>query len=187
MKGGGGYAAGAGALALLFGAWLAHAAPPAQDPVFLSIGGGAVDSAAFRWSSALAQILSRPPGLPKCDAGSPCGIPGIIAGAQTYDRPAALLTAIAEGRVATGILSATQIYGSRCAPPKEHPAADIRVLKALYRRPLQLVVSANTAIKTAKDLAGTTIAVGERGSESDLIVTALLDAYGPFKPKAKIE
>jgi TRAP transporter TAXI family solute receptor len=185
MKGSGGYAASAVALALLSGG-LADAAP-AEQPVFISIGGGAVDSAAFRWSSALAQILSRPPGLPKCDAGSPCGIPGIIAGAQTYDRADLLLAAIAEGRVATGILSGTQIYEARCAPSKGRPAADIRVLKALYRQPLQLIVPADSTIKTAKDLAGATIAVGERGSDSDIAATALLDAYGPYRPRVRPE
>ena len=186
MKGSSRRATGAGALGLLLGACLAHAAAP-EEPRFISIGGGAVDSAAFRWSSALAQILSRPPGLPKCDATSPCGIPGIIAGAQTYDKPEALLTAIAEGRVATGILSATQIYEARCAPPKGKAAADIRVLKALYRRPVQLIVSAGSTIRTAKDLAGATIAIGDHGSDSDIVAAALLDAYGPYKPKVKVE
>ena len=186
MKGCSGYAACAGALALVLGACPALGAP-AEEPVFLSIGGGAVDSAAFRWSSALAQILSRPPGLPKCDAASPCGIPGIVAAAQTYDRPDALLTAVAEGRIATGILPATEIYRARCDTAKGRAPADIRVLKALYRRPVQLVVAANSAIKTAKELAGITIAVGERGSESELVAQALLDAYGPYKPKPKLE
>jgi TRAP transporter TAXI family solute receptor len=176
---------GAGAIGLLLAGFAAHAAL-VQEPIFISIGGGAVDSAAFRWSSALAQILSRPPGLPNCEAGVPCGIPGVIAGAQTYDHPDALLSAIAEGRVATGILSAMRILDARCAAPKSQPPAPIRVLKALYRQPLQLVVPSSSPIRTAKDLSGATVAVDERGSDSDIATTALLDAYGPYKRKVKI-
>lgn len=184
-RGSSGSAAGAVAIGLLLGASVAQAAP-AEESLFVSIGGGAIDSAAFRWSAALSQILSRPRGLPKCEAGTPCGIPGVIASAQTFDQPDALLAAIADGKVTTGILSATQIFDARCVSPKDKPPAAIQVLKGLYRQPLQLVVAATSPIGAAKELAGTTIAVGEHGSDSEIAGTALLDAYGPHKPKVRI-
>lgn len=168
--------AGAIGSVLLLAASAAAAPPP--EPTFVSIGGGAADSAAFRWSAALAQVLSRPPGLPKCDAGTACGVPGIVASAQTYDQPAALLKALADGSVATGILPARGLFEARCAPAKGDPPPAIRVLKTVYRQPVQLVVSVAAPIRAPKDLAGKTIVAGERGSDSEAVASALLDAYG---------
>ena len=179
---GGRRAVGASAIGLLLTVASALAAPAQQqEPTFISIGGGAVDSAAFRWSSALAQILSRPPGLPKCESGSPCGVPGVIAGAQTYDHPGALLGALTEGRVATGILSALEIFQARCDPPKGGQPAPIWILKALYRQPVRIVAISAKPIRSPKDLAGMTIALGERGTDSEIVGDALLEAYGPFR------
>jgi TRAP transporter TAXI family solute receptor len=183
MSGGGRRKTCAGAIGgvLLAVAAARGAAPSPPEPIFLSIGGGVVDSAAFRWSSALAQILSRPPGLPKCDAGAPCGVPGVVASAQTFDQPQALLKALAEGSVTTGILPAQRLYEARCTPPKGDAPAPIRALKTIYRQPVQFVISMTSAPKTPKDLAGKAIAVGERGSDSDAVATALLEAYGLSK------
>lgn len=178
--------AGAIGLALALAGADAGAASPPPPEVFVSIGGGGVDSAAFKWSSALAQSLSRPPGLPRCDAGTPCGVPGVIAGAQTYDQPDTLLKALADGRIATGILSALRVYNARCAPPKGQGPAPISVLKTLYRQPLQLLLPANSAIRSPKDLSGKTLVVGERGSDSEAVALAMLDAYGIPRAKVKL-
>ena len=117
----------------------APAAPPVQT-VQLSIGGGSVDSAAYRWSSALAEVLSRPPGLPECDPGGPCGVPGVIAGAQTYDSTQDLLGALSENRLSTAVIPALSLYRQRCDTPKGRSAPAITALKVLYRQPLDLVV-----------------------------------------------
>lgn len=173
------------AAAVLMGSFPALAAQPPQQPIPVSIGGGAVDSAAFRWSSALAEILSRPPGLPACEPTAPCGVPGVVAGAQTYDQPTALLKALSDGRLATGIVPAMYLFEAHCATPKEATAATpITILKTLYRQPVQLVVRADQKIDSPKDLIGKTLAVGEKGSESEAIAYALLTAYGV--PRAKV-
>jgi TRAP transporter TAXI family solute receptor len=161
------------------------AAPPApSEPTQVSIGGGVVDSAAFRWSSALAQILSRPPGLPACDPGTACGVPGVVADARTYDQSQALAKALADGQLTTGILPALSIFQARCAAPKVTPA--LSVLKTLYRQHLQIVVRNDARIAAPKDLAGKTIAIGEHGSDSETATLALLDAYNVPRKKVKL-
>jgi len=157
-----------------------------MPPTLVSIGGGTPDSPAFRASSALAEILSRPPGLPSCDPGALCGVPGVIAGAQTYDQPDTLLKGVADGRITTGILSALKLYQSRCALAKGQPPAPIRALKGLYREAVQLVLPADSPVRTPKDLAGRPVAVGERGSDADFVAAALLEAYGVPKAKVKL-
>lgn len=176
------------AMSVMLPAWAPArpAAGPPSEAVEISVGGGAVDSAAFRWSSAIAEILSRPPGLPNCDPSGPCGVPGVVAVAQTYDDPTALLVAASEGRVTTAILPALQVFLARCAPPKGQPPAPLWSLRILYRQPVQIVVRTQAGIASPKDFVGKTIAVGEAGSDSERLALAMLDAYGVPRGRVKL-
>ncbi len=163
------------------------AAPLPVGPIQLSIGGGTPDSAAFRWSSALAETLSRPPGLPECDAGTPCGVPNVVASAQTYDDRQALLKAVTEGTVTTAVLPALPLLRARCASTKGQNL-QITALKILYRQPLY-IVTGNTpaAIAKPKDWVGKAVVVGPAGSDTDILTTALLDAYDVPQKKVKLQ
>jgi TRAP-type uncharacterized transport system substrate-binding protein len=166
----------------------AVAAPTAETPtVQLSIGGGAVDSGAYRWSSALAETLSRPPGLPECDPSTPCGVTGVIAGAQTYDTTEALVGALSEGRIATAVVPALSLCRLRCDAAKGQTAPAISTLKVLYRQPLYLVVrGGTTAIAKPADWIKKTVTVGIAGSDSEVLTLALLDAYRIPRTKLKL-
>lgn len=176
------------AIAVLLTAVSAPAAsPPPVQTVQLSIGGGSVDSAAYRWSSALAEVLSRPPGLPECDPGGPCGVPGVIAGAQTYDTTQDLLAALSENRISTAVIPALSLFRQRCDAPKGRSAPAISALKVLYRQPLYLVVRGGTsAIAKPADWIRKTVAIGPAGSDSEVLTLALLDAYKVARPKVKL-
>jgi len=165
----------------------APAAPAVTQTIQLSIGGGAVDSAAFRWSSALAETLSRPPGLPDCDTSGPCGVPGVIAGAQTYDTSQALVGALADGKIATAVAPAMTLFRQRCEVPKGQTAPAITALKVLYRQPLYLVVRGGSApIAKPGDWLKKTVVVGVAGSDSEVLTLALLDAYRVPRNKVKL-
>jgi len=175
-----------------FAVMLAAASAPAASPppvptVQLSIGGGTVDSAAYHWSSALAEILSRPPGLPDCDPSGPCGVPGVIASAQTYDTSQALLGALTDNRIATAVVPSLPLFRLRCEVPKGQSAPAVTALKVLYRQPLYLVVRGGTvAIARPADWVKKTVAVGPAGSDSELLTLALLDAYKIPRAKVKL-
>ena len=172
--------------AMLFVA-AAYAAPAAPQTIQLTIGGGAVDSAAFRWSSALAETLSRPPGLPDCDPTTPCGVPGVVAGAQTYDDAGALLAALADGRIATAVLPAMPLVRDRCNIAKGRKPLAVTALKILYRQPLYLLVRGGTVpISRPSEWAGKTLVTGPAGSDSETLALALLDAYRVPRAKVKI-
>jgi TRAP-type uncharacterized transport system substrate-binding protein len=176
-------------MTLILSAMSAQAAPAAQPrTIQLSIGGGPVDSAAFRWSSALAEALSRPPGLPDCDPTAPCGVPGVVAGAQTYDNSKALLSALIDGKVATAVIPAIPLMRARCDVPKGQAAPAVSILKILYRHPLYLLVHGGTpVIAKPTDWIGKTIVIGPAGSDSETIALALLDAYRVPKSKVKLQ
>jgi TRAP-type uncharacterized transport system substrate-binding protein len=164
----------------------AASAPPA-DPIQLSIGGGVPDSAAYRWSAALAETLSRPPGLPPCEAGTACGVPGVVASAQSYDDPQTLLKVVTEGKIATAVLPSLPLLRARCALPKDK-TPPVSALKVLYRQPLY-IVAGNTPVPIAKpkDWIGKTVAVGLPGSDTDVLASALLEAYGLPPKKVKLQ
>ncbi len=166
-------------------AWAAQ--KPLPDPVQLTIGGGAVESAAFRWSSALAEILSRPPGLPECDPTAPCGVPNVVASAQTYDDAPSLLSSLMDGRIATAVMPANPVFAARCAATPGTAAASLAVLKILYRQPLYIVVRGGvSAITRPRDWIGKTIVSGGSGTDSQIITEALIDAYGVPRTKIKL-
>ncbi len=163
------------------------AAPAASQTIQLTIGGGTVDSAAFRWSSALAETLSRPPGLPDCDPTAPCGVPGVVAGAQTYDDASALLAALADGRIATAVVPAIPLVRDRCNVTKGRKPLAVSSLKILYRQPLYLLVRGGTApVSRPAEWAGKTLVTGPAGSDSETLALALLDAYHVQRAKVKI-
>ncbi len=173
--------------ALLLPAGVTRAASkPAPETIPVSIGGGAVDSAAFRYSSALADIISRPPGLPECDPGAACGVPGVVGAARTYDDSATLLKALTEGQLMTAVIPALPLLRARCeVKPGMTPPA-LSVLKVLYRQPLYLVAGPGAPeLAKPKEWAGKAIVTGVPGSSSDEVAGALIDAYR--LPRAKIK
>ncbi|GIL40607.1 TAXI family TRAP transporter solute-binding subunit [Roseiterribacter gracilis] len=160
----------------------APAASP--DSTFFRIGGTKVEDAAFRWSAAIAGVASRPPGLPACDVGGTCGIPGVIAVAQTFESPQALIRAVAAGTVESGIASANMVQASRCdskGGDGKSAQQDLRVLANLYREQLHLVARRDAKIASPADLAGKTVIVGEKDSAAELAARALFDAAGVAK------
>jgi uncharacterized protein len=143
------------------------------DTTFFRIGGTKVEDATFRWSAAIAGVTSRPPGLPACDVNGTCGIPGLIAVAQTFDSAHALINAVASGAVESGIASANVVQAARCETKQ---AGDLRVLANLYREQLHLVARVDAHIASPADLAGKTVITGEKDSAADLAARALFDA-----------
>ncbi|MDB5394967.1 MAG: transporter solute receptor, family protein [Rhodospirillales bacterium] len=133
-------------------------------------------------------MLSRPPGLPDCDPATPCGVPGVVAGAQTYDNSKSLLSALTDGKVATAVIPALPLMRARCDVAKGQAGPPVSILKILYRHPLYLLVHGGSPpILKPGDWAGKTIVVGPAGSDSETIALALMDAYRLPKTKVKLQ
>lgn len=181
-------AIGAIAVAVLLCVATSQAASTSSSQTYqLTIGGGSVDSAAFRWSSALAETLSRPPGLPDCDPVAPCGVPGVVAGAQTYDDGKSLLAALADAKIATAVMPVLSLVRDRCDAAKGQKASQVSTLKILYRQPLYLVVHGGAAPNAhPAEWVGKTLATGLPGTDSETVTLGLLDAYRVPRSKVKL-
>ena len=55
----------------------------AQDPTFFRIGTGGAGGTYFPIGGTIANGISAPPGARPCDKGGQCGVPGLIAIAQS--------------------------------------------------------------------------------------------------------
>lgn len=73
--------------------------------VRLLIGSGVSTGAGFALAGALATAISSPPGLPACRR-EPCGIPGLVASAQSFSSEDAAVAALLAGRIGAALVSA---------------------------------------------------------------------------------
>lgn len=164
---------------LALGALALWAVPtvPAAEMRYLRIAAGPANSSAFAGATALAAVVTRPPGLPPCPTGDACGVPGVVALAQSLATSDAILDAVASGTMDTGLLPANAVYGARCPLPGAAPRK-LAVLGAVYDEALHVVARRDADLATPEDMRGKRVAVGVAGSEDRRLADRLLTAYG---------
>ena len=70
----------------------------AQDMKFFRIGTGGAGGTYFPIGGIIANAISNPPGSRACDKGGNCGVPGLVAMAQSTNASAHNVNAIQAGR-----------------------------------------------------------------------------------------
>lgn len=160
----------------------------AQDLRYFRIGTGAPETSYFPIGGVIASAVSNPPGSRDCNKGGSCGVPGLIALAQTTNGSIDNLTQIAAGNLDSGLCQADiaaaaaegrpPFSGSRAIP-------GLRAIANLYQEGVHVVVHADSSIDSVADLRNRRVAIGEKGS--DAIVTSLLvlGAYGLSEKRIK--
>ena len=74
----------------------------AQDMRFFRIGTGGVTGTYYPIGGLIADIISNPPGSRPCDKGGSCGVPGLVAIAQSSNGSVANVEAIQSGVLESG-------------------------------------------------------------------------------------
>src|ERR671918_620025 len=74
----------------------------AQEMRFFRIGTGGVAGTYYPIAGLIADIISNPPGARPCDRGGSCGVPGLVAIAQSSNRSAAQVKAVDPGELESG-------------------------------------------------------------------------------------
>jgi TRAP transporter TAXI family solute receptor len=130
---------------------LSHPARAAADMTYFRIGTGGTLGTYFPIGGIIANAISNPPGSRPCDKGGSCGVPGLVAVAQSSEGSIDNLEAIAAGRIESGFsqadiaywaYSGTTMFAARGA------MANLRVITNLYRESVQLVARADAGIAT---------------------------------------
>ena len=122
----------------------------------------------------LANVLTAPPGGEPCRPGELCGVPGLVAVAQTSPGSIANVEALVAGEVDSAFVQADVAHAARAgrdvfAPA---PATALRALASLYPEVVQLVVR--------RDVEGAPrrLAVGAPRSGTRLSAPVVLPAFG---------
>lgn len=158
---------------------LGHA--PANTPSsvrYLRIAADPSGERGFDVGSALAAMLSRPPGMPACADDRACGVPGLVAMAQSLPDRGDIVAAVASGAMETGLAPADRIYAARCLPVPGRRAADLTILGEIYNEALHVLVRAETGLTGVAQLKGRRVALGAAGSDERRLAERVLSAYG---------
>ncbi|MEL6372897.1 MAG: TAXI family TRAP transporter solute-binding subunit [Pseudomonadota bacterium] len=178
---------GAAALALLLGAGAAQA----QELKFFRIGTGSAGGTYFPIGGILANAISNPPGSRPCDKGGNCGVPGLVAIAQSTNASAHNCTAVNAGQLEAGLTGAATLFqaynGVGKFKGKKKPK--LRVIANLYPEDLHLVLPKGATLKGGmKDLKGKRVSIFQAGSGTQIAVELFLKEldmtrsdYKPFE------
>ncbi len=153
----------------------------AQALRYFQIGTGTTGGTYFLIGGILANAISNPPGSRPCDRGGSCGVPGLIAVAQSTSGAVENVRAIQERRMESGLSQADITYAAYRALgafEDAEPFSDLRAIANLYTETIHLVVRADSGIAGVADLRGRRVALGEKGSGTLVTARGILAAFG---------
>jgi len=160
----------------------------AQDVRYFRIGTGESGGSLFILGGVIASAVSNPPGSRSCDDGGNCGVPGLIALAQTTDGSVENVTEIAGGQLDSGLCQADVAYWAYAGKDifdKGGPVATLRALANLYEESVHVVVHRGSKIKTVGDLKSARVNLGTKNSGNLLTARLVLKTFGLSEKKLK--
>lgn len=164
----------------LGGSLLAAGIAQAQDPTFFRIGTGGAGGTYFPIGGTIANGISAPPGARACDKGGQCGVPGLIAIAQSTTASVFNNAAVQNGELEAGLAAAdvtrSMFKGEGKFEGKPHPK--LRIVANLYPEDLHLVLPKGQTINNLGDLKGKRVGIAQAGSGTQVAVLQMLEAWG---------
>lgn len=161
-------------------ATLATGAAMAQTPSFFRIGTGSAGGTYFPIGGTIANGISSPPGARPCDEGGQCGVPGLIAIAQSTTASVFNNTAVENGELEAGMAAAdvtrSMFLGEGKFEGKPHPK--LRIVANLYPEDLHLVLPKGQSIDSLADLEGKRVGIAQAGSGTQVAVEQMLGEWG---------
>ncbi|MEM7169277.1 MAG: TAXI family TRAP transporter solute-binding subunit [Pseudomonadota bacterium] len=152
----------------------------AQDPTFFRIGTGSAGGTYFPIGGTIANGISSPPGSRPCDEGGQCGVPGLIAIAQSTTASVFNNAAVQNGELEMGMAAADVTRSMYLGEGKfdGKPHEKLRVVANLYPEDLHLVLPEGKTINDLSDLKGKRVGIAQAGSGTQVAVLQMLEAWG---------
>ncbi|MGI9511128.1 MAG: TAXI family TRAP transporter solute-binding subunit [Geminicoccaceae bacterium] len=153
----------------------------AQELRFLSIGTGGVAGTYYPIGGLIAGVISNPPGARACEDGGSCGVPGLVAIAQSSNGSVANVEAVASGSLDSGFAQSDIAYWAYSGTgiyEGQPPIDNLRAIASLYPESIHLVARKGAGIETVQDLAGKRVSLDEEGSGTLVDARIILDAFG---------
>jgi TRAP transporter TAXI family solute receptor len=153
----------------------------AQDIRYFRIGTGETGGSLFILGGVIASAVSNPPGSRSCEDGGSCGVPGLIAVAQTTAGSVENVTQIGADQLDSGLSQADVAYWAFNGKDIfEHGRAitKLRAIANLYEESLHVVVHRGSKIKSIADLRYARVNLGTKDSGNLLTARLVLKAFG---------
>lgn len=152
----------------------------AQSPTFFRIGTGGAGGTYFPIGGTIANGISAPPGSRPCDEGGQCGVPGMIAIAQSTTASVFNNAAVQNGELEAGMAAADVTRSMYLGEGKfdGKPHEKLRIVANLYPEDLHLVMPKGASIDSLADLAGKRVGIAQAGSGTQVAVLQMLEAWG---------
>ena len=168
---------------------LASSMAEAQELRFFRIATGSAAGTYFPIGAVIASVISSPPGSPQCEAGGACGVPGLVAVAQTSEGSVANVLAVTNGLVDSGLAQADVVHWAFSGEGlyfRNNPRPNLRVIANLYPESLHLVVRKGSGIERIRDLVGKRVSLDKPGSGTRVNAEIVLAAYGVAPGQIKL-
>lgn len=151
----------------------------AQDMKFFRIGTGGAGGTYFPIGGLLANAISAPPGSTPCDKGGACGVPGLVAIAQTTNASVANCTGVETGQMESGLAAADIVYqaANGLGTFKDKKYSKLRVIANLFPEHLHLVLPKGGKLNGIADLKGKRVSVFQAGSGTQVAVLEFLKQF----------
>lgn len=168
------------AVAALLGLLAAAPAAIAQEMTFFRLGTGSAGGTYFPIGGTIANGISAPPGARPCDQGGQCGVPGLVAIAQSTTASVFNNAAVQNGELEAGMAAAdvtrSMYFGEGKFAGKPHPK--LRIIANLFPEDLHLVLPKGQTIASLADLKDKRVGIAQAGSGTQVAVLQMLEAWG---------
>ena len=152
----------------------------AQDMKFFRIGTGSAGGTYFPIGGIIANAISNPPGSRPCEEGGNCGVPGLVAIAQSTNASAHNVNAVQAGQMEAGLTGAATLHfaynGTDVFEGNAKP--DLRVIANLFPEDLHLVLPKGAKLDSLADLEGKRVGIAQAGSGTQIAVELILATQG---------
>lgn len=152
----------------------------AQDMQFFRIGTGGAGGTYFPIGGIIANAISNPPGSRACEEGGNCGVPGLVAIAQSTNASAHNVNAIQAGQMEAGLSGAATLHFAYHGIGKYEGNAkpDLRVIANLFPEDLHLVMPKDASLEGLADLKGKRVGIAQAGSGTQIAVELIIGDHG---------
>ena len=151
-----------------------------QEMRFFRIGTGGAGGTYFPVGGLIANVISNPPGSRPCDKGGNCGVPGLVAMAQSTTASVHNCNAVHAGDLEAGMTSSAQLYAAYHGEGKfeGNPKKKLRFFANLFPEDLHLAMPKGAKLGGLGDLKGKRVGIGEAGSGTQVSVELMLAEFG---------
>lgn len=153
----------------------------AEELSFFRIGTGSTGGTYFPVGGIIANAISNPPGSRPCDRGGSCGVPGLIAVAQSTEGSVENVNLLGSGLLDSGFSQADisfWAYRGEGIFKEQGGVPQLRAIANLFPESVHLVVRRNSGIRTLPDLKGLRISIDLEGSGTQVDALLILEAFG---------